>query len=203
MLAYSATDVFAFQGTRSSTQKSSGLAPVIETWPTLASDPISASISTTAHSKSTLEKAELDEMDNLNISSILVAADDQGHLYSFLDGIYSLGCLKLGLEYDFGDLLKHPSKPYFVGQPHFKRAANSQTQLNPIVTNMPLLATRKARDLAKLSSTARELSWYLLRVVTEMRDTWYGSESQSGARELGPKWVGALEAKQKEFATGE
>jgi hypothetical protein len=67
---------------------------------------------------------------------------------------------------------------------------------------MPLLSTRKARDFARLSSTARELVWYLIRIVKEMREAWYGSENQTGARELGPKWVRALEAKQKEFSAG-
>ena len=91
-------------------------------------------------------------------------------------------------------MVKHPSRPYFLGHAQ----ANEKTFLRPALIDIPLIAQRKSRDLAKLSSTARELVWYMLRVVKEMRNVWYGSESNTGARELGPKWILSLETKQKE-----
>jgi len=197
-----ATDVFAFQGSHNRTHRFSRLPDVIEKWPTLAANPIAASISTTAYSKSTLEKAELDAMDTLITRSILLAVDNQGDAFPFLDGIYPAGVISFNKEYDFSELKRHSTKHYFVGQPRFKYGSHVKTRLRPTTFSMPLLATRKARDLAKLSTTARELMWYLIRVVKEMRESWYGSESQTGAREFGPKWVRALEAKQREFSAG-
>ena len=35
-------------------------------------------------------------------------------------------------------------------------------------------------------------------VVKEMRHVWFGSDTHAGARELGPKWIRALETKQKD-----
>ncbi|KAJ3508934.1 hypothetical protein NLJ89_g5481 [Agrocybe chaxingu] len=66
------------------------------------------------------------------------------------------------------------------------------------MVNLPLLSHRAIRDFAKLSSTGRELTWYATCAVKEIRGVWYGDETNSGARELGPKWVRALEVKQRE-----
>lgn len=197
-----ATDVFAFQGSHNRTHRSSRLPDVIEKWPALAADPIAASISTTAYSKSTLEKAELDAMDTSRMRTVLLAVDNQGHAFPFLDGIYPAGVISFNRECDFVELKRHPSKHYFVGQPRFQCKSQKKTLLKPMTFSMPLLATRKARDLAKLSTTARELMWYLKRVVKELRESWYGTESQTGAREFGLKWIQALEAKQREFSAG-
>jgi anaphase-promoting complex subunit 4 len=149
-----------------------------------------------------LEKAELDAMDSLTLRTILLAVDNQGHIFPFLDGIYPLGILSVGRECGFLEFVKHPSKHTLMGQLQYGSGSNTSTYLKPTILTMPLLSTRRARDLAKLSSTARELVWYLIRVVKEMREAWFGSESQTGAREFGPKWVHALEAKQKEFSAG-
>jgi len=142
-------------------------------------------------------------MDNLTLQTILLAVDNQGRLFLFLDGIYPLGTVSIGKEFGFLEFVKHPCMHTFLGQLYSGSGSNINTQLKPTILTIPLLSTRKARDLAKLSSTARELVWYLIRVVKEMREAWYGSESQTGARELGPKWVRGLEAKQKEFSAGE
>jgi anaphase-promoting complex subunit 4 len=37
----------------------------------------------------------------------------------------------------------------------------------------------------------------MMRVVREMKGAWFGSDTATGARELGPRWVNALKAKQK------
>jgi len=140
-------------------------------------------------------------MDNFTTKTILLATDNHGHVFPFLDGLYPLGVISFGFEYLLG-LAKHQSKYIFTGQPNFKLGSVMQTWIKPTTFTLPLLATRKARDLAKLSSTTRELMWYLVRVVKEMKDSWCGSESQTGAREFGMKWIRALEEKQKEFCAG-
>ena len=141
-------------------------------------------------------------MDNLTLRSILLAADNKGHIFPFLDGIYPLGTISVGKECRFLEFVKHPFEHTFMGQLQYGSESRTRTELKPMILTMPLLSTRKARDLAKLSSTTRELVWYLIRVVKEMREAWYGSESQTGAREFGPRWIRGLEAKQKEFSTG-
>jgi len=95
-------------------------------------------------------------------------------------------------------MVKHPLRPMFVGQSSILRGNSFEICLTPMVIHMPLLTQRSARDLAALSSTARELIWYAIRVITEMQGIWNGSESNTGAREFGPKWIGLLETKQKE-----
>lgn len=63
--------------------------------------------------------------------------------------------------------------------------------------NLPLLQSRIVRDIARVTSSMRELMWYTMRVVKEMRAIWFGSDTNGGARELGPKWLRALETRQK------
>ena len=157
-------------------------------------DLVAASISVSSHAKPASEGASLDEIDSSNLNSILLVTDNLGHIFGYLDGTFPFGSISLKSHAGFKSMVKHPSRPYFLG--HVQ--ANGKTFLAPTSIDIPLLAQRKSRDLAKLSSTARELTWYMLRVVKEMRSIWYGSESNTGARELGPKWVLALETKQKE-----
>lgn len=94
--------------------------------------------------------------------------------------------------------MKDPMQPIFVGQPCIKHESITRVSMNHMLVEYPLLAHRKSRDLAKLSTAARELTWYAIRVVNEMREVWYGSDGNTGARELGPKWISMLEAKQRE-----
>lgn len=70
--------------------------------------------------------------------------------------------------------------------------------MNQMVVDFPLLSKREARDFAKLGTAGRALAHYSMRVVKEMREVWLGSDSNTGAREFGPKWVRTLEVKQKD-----
>lgn len=161
---------------------------------------MAASISISSHTKPTSEG--IDEVDNSNLNSILLVTDNLGHIFGYLDGTFPFGFVSLELHAGFKSMVKHPSRPYFLG--HIQANDKSRTFLRPALVDIPLLAQRKSRELAKLSSTARELVWYMMRVVKEMRSIWYGSESNTGARELGPKWVLSLETKQKEqFGRGQ
>lgn len=133
-----------------------------------------------------------------NINSILAIADDLGYIHCFLDGTYPLGAISLSSETSTPSLFKHPKHPTLFAHPQQSIDNTVTTELLPTKIEIPLLRTRKPRDLAKLSSTTRELVWYTTRVVREMRAVWFGSETASGARELGPKWIRALETKQKD-----
>jgi anaphase-promoting complex subunit 4 len=134
-----------------------------------------------------------------NIDTFLVASVDQGHLYYFLDGSYPLGAVSLRSESDLSlSLPPNPSQPMFLAHLRVRTDTGILTDLLPTAIELPLLAKRHVRDMARLSSTARELVWYIMRVVKEMRVTWFGSETVGGARELGPKWVRLLETRQKE-----
>lgn len=132
------------------------------------------------------------------MNSFLVVADDLSHLHWFLDGSYPLGAVQLSPGTSTASLFKDPKQPIFLTHPQKSNDKAVFTELWPISVELPLLRTRKPRDLAKLSSTTRELVWYVTRVVKEMRAVWFGSDTFSGARELGPKWIRALESKQKD-----
>ncbi|KAF8078603.1 anaphase-promoting complex, cyclosome, subunit 4-domain-containing protein [Lyophyllum atratum] len=195
-----ATDLFAFQGSQTKPTSKQPFPKVIEEWPTLSPDPLGASISAPPLGKSVDSSGGLrDEVEENNVNSVLAVTDDQGYLHCFLDGSFPLGKISIGSNLSVQSLSKDPKLPIFfahISTVHDPRTA--ATSLEPAIINVPLLGKRHPRDLAKLASTARELMWYTMRVVKEMQATWFGSEAFSGARDLGPMWVQALEAKQKE-----
>jgi anaphase-promoting complex subunit 4 len=140
----------------------------------------------------------LDVADDANLDSILVLTDDAGHIHCLLDGSYHLGPISLGPNMLIPSLFKYPKRPFFIVHPQeIVHGANS-TDLPPVYVRLPMLEDRQIRDMARVSSSSRELVWYCIRVVKEMRAVWFGSESLSGARELGPKWIRALEKRQRE-----
>lgn len=193
-----ATDLFAFQGSYIRSSHKTQLPPVIDSWPSLSTDLAAASISSSSHNKPSLESANMDEMDSSNVNSLLMINDDHGRLFCHLDGTFSLGFVPIGTDVILKSMVKHPLQPIFVGQPSIVRGNSSEICLTPTVIHMPLLTQRNARDLAALTSTARELMWYAIRVITEMQGIWNGTESNTGARDFGPKWISLLETKQKE-----
>lgn len=145
----------------------------------------------------TVENGIVDEVDDANLDSILAVADRAGHLSCFLDGTYPIGTIQLGSSKDttVASLFKHPERPVLLAHPVNNGLS---TALLPTHISLSLLEERKVRDLARLSTTARELCWYILRVVEEMRAAWFGSDTTTGARELGPKWIKLYETKQQE-----
>jgi anaphase-promoting complex subunit 4 len=171
---------------------------MIHSWPTLISDPLAASMSSSLQglTQSTTSQEAIAMETSADVQSILVVADDLGHIHCFIDGSYPLGAISLGSELTTQSLFKHPNHPMFFSHPSVD--SSTLTDLYPSTIKLPLLEKRSLRDLAKLSSTARSLVWYTIRVVKDMRAVWFGSDTFSGARELGPKWTRALEAKEKE-----
>lgn len=172
--------------------------PVISSWPALPSDSLAASIQPQKLSGNQLRPGEeLDEADDANVDSILMVSDDTGHLHCFLDGSYPLGSAFTGIEALTVSIYKE--KDCFFAHPQFIRVGKpSFTSLRPWVIRLPEIQRRTMRDVARVSSSTRELNWYAMRVVKDMRNAWFGSETQNGARELGPKWVRALEDRQRD-----
>ena len=130
--------------------------------------------------------------------SLLTLVDERGVLHCFLDGSYFLGSVALPEGSPFATLFKHPRKPLIFLHPRSLNSDLLLTGMQPLVVDIPLLATPRVRDFARLSSAARELTWYIMRVVNEVRESWFGSESFTGAREIGIKWVQALERRLRE-----
>jgi anaphase-promoting complex subunit 4 len=161
---------------------------------------LSASLSPPSQDRSRSNHSDpaTDDTDDANLNSILAVSDDLGYIYFFLDGSYSLGAFLIGPKVSTSTLFKMPAHSTFYVHPQVAADDETATDLQPTTISLPLLNKRDVRDLARLSSSARELLWYTTRVVKEIRNAWFGCETHSGARELGPKWVRALETRQKE-----
>ncbi|KIK71029.1 hypothetical protein GYMLUDRAFT_150173 [Collybiopsis luxurians FD-317 M1] len=190
-----ATDLFAFQGSQTSARRAAAVPEVIKGWPALQPDPLSASVNVPNPSRK-MQSGVIDEVDDTNLDSILCVADRSGQIACFLDGTYPLGSFSLSKSKStVASLFKHPKCPILLVHPTY---GESSTDLLPTHVSLSLLEERKVRDFARLSTSARELCWYVLRVIEEMRAAWLGSETATGARELGPKWIKAYEAKQRD-----
>lgn len=179
---------------------------VIERWPSLSADPLSASINPPSHNTSPDKSREtMHEAEDSNENSLLVVTNDLGHMNCFLDGSFPLGSISLGADPAVLSLTKGPTHPVLLAHLHKSTANNTNADiiLPPVVVGIPLFERQQLRELAKLSSTARELVWYTMNVVHEMHNIWSGSEASSGAQGLGARFIQALESKQKEqFAQG-
>jgi anaphase-promoting complex subunit 4 len=194
----SATDLFTFEGPKKRPESVDAKFPeVIGKWPTLPPDPLSASLKPVDAARYRREGEEgLDEVDDRNTNSILCAGDDMGNIHCFLDGSFPLGTFLFNTNFPIASLYKKPDDPTFSIN---IRTAETGTCLAPTIVDMTLLKRRSVRDVARTSSTARELTWYIMRSVKEMQKFWYGQDLQGGARTMGPKWVEALEKKQTQF----
>lgn len=170
---------------------------IITSWPTLPADAAAAGFDTKNDGQARRPGEELDEVDDSNVNSILMAADDAGNVYAFLDGSYPLGTIGvLAAENGVSSIYKSSNTRYLF-HPRFTTNDVQQTLLKPMSLDIPFLDGRIQRDIARVSTSARELAWYAMRVAKEMRGTWFGSDTQSGAREAGPKWLRALQMRQK------
>ncbi|TFK57285.1 hypothetical protein OE88DRAFT_1744863 [Heliocybe sulcata] len=194
-----ASDLFVFQGNESRSEAQTKLPATIASWPILPSSLLLASIQSSSKHETSRPGQELDEVDNSNTDSIVVVAADTGHLHLFLEGWYPLGSSLVSPDLCTTALhWDRNTATYFTHGQATLGDAGSITQLRPAVVQLPLLKTRYPRDVASASSAARELVWYAMCVVKEMRESWFGSDANVGARELGPKWIRSLETRQKE-----
>ena len=172
--------------------KQSDLPETIAAWPTLPSDLLSASIQPTevAGEQDSSRFEDSNKSDDSTMNSILVVSDDTGRIHCFLDGSYPLGAIPIREGSTTSSLRSDPQNPAFFAHQHTQVCG---TTLIPTRVELPLLSTRIPRDLAKTSTTARELLWYAMRVLNEMHDVWFGSGAQIGAREPGIRWLKSLD----------
>ncbi|KIJ21731.1 hypothetical protein PAXINDRAFT_165137 [Paxillus involutus ATCC 200175] len=196
-----ATDLFAFQGTQTRIVPQQLTPKIINQWPSLVPSLEDASIGTfspidSAHSK--LEETRASTRAYEDEDSLLVLIDERSVLHCFLDGSYFIGSVTLTDGLPSATLFKHATEPLLFLHPQNPDCGPLSTGMQPLSVDIPLLATTKVRDFARLSSAARELTWYLMRVLNEVRESWFGSESITGARDIGIKWVQALEKRLRE-----
>ncbi|KAH7911187.1 anaphase-promoting complex, cyclosome, subunit 4-domain-containing protein [Hygrophoropsis aurantiaca] len=194
-----ATDLFAFQGTQVKHISQPSTPTVISEWPSLILEPSLASITSSHQAEDNFGNSPKEHSDETrfseDVNSVLVAIDDLGNAHCFLDGSYHLGYFESAPAFPTTALYKDPKLPIFFMHPQESLYDAMGAGIKPVSVELPLLATPKVRNLAKLSSTARELVGYTLRVIKDMRDTWFGSDTVTGAREVGPKWANSLETK--------
>ncbi|KAF7320323.1 DEAD-domain-containing protein [Mycena kentingensis (nom. inval.)] len=191
-----ATDLFAFQGSQTRSTPKVSLPESIQNWPTLHSDPIVASMSPSVK-PADLSNGHLDVPDEANIDSIMVVADDTGCIHFYLDGSYNLGPVNLGHNLTVPSVSKVPLSPTFITHAQEASQNAESTDLFPLYVQLPLLDQRDARDMARISTTCRELTWYCIRLLKEMHLVWFGPDNADGARALGTSWIRNLELKQR------
>lgn len=136
------------------------------------------------------EFAQQDGQDDesLDKDSIVVAADSAGMLHCFFDGVYPLGAVALGAPCTVTSL--HgvaPTPAHFLV--HATRGDGTNARPLPVRLAQP------RRDVAQASSVARDLAWYALRVLREMRETWTGGGNAEGVAGLGKRWMEGLEGR--------
>jgi anaphase-promoting complex subunit 4 len=172
--------------------KTSDLPEAIAAWPALPPDLLSASIqpADTAGEQDASAPENLHKSDDPKVNSILVVADNAGRIHCFLDGSYPLGAISVGASSTTASLQKDPLNPVLFAH---QCSQISGTTLLPTRVELPLLGTRLPRDLARISTTSRELLWYAMRVLDEMHAAWLGSGTQIGAREPGIRWLKSLD----------
>ena len=133
------------------------------------------------------------------MDSLLAAIDSAGQIHCFLDGSYPLGTVTLDPTCEAISLMKRNDEKALLVQAEFKPSrvpGNAFHNLNPLSIKLPLLDTKATRHVAESCSAARELMWYTMRVVREMRKSWIGGERQEGAREMNQNYVRGLEERQ-------
>ena len=194
---YRSSELFAFKGVRSKAAQTTNVTPgSIDTWPRLPADLAAASIAVNRpDAEQTFPEAE-NEADDTNVNSILAVADNLGYIHLFLEGSYPLGAVYFRSKL-FPRSLYKLRDHFFAHIGPSAPAADPAVTLFPSVVQLPYLTGRHMRDVARVSSSARELLSYAMRVVKDMRVAWWGQEGSPGARTLGPKWLQSLEDRQK------
>ena len=195
---YSTSDLFSFQSTNPRNPPRYLSPQVVANWPSLPPDLPAATLRSKKVAKQKQRPGEeLDEPDNANQNSILVVTDQSGNMWTYLDGSFPLGFVYLGFTCSVATLDTDFDATFFV-RPEMLVAGKSCVGLSPISVQLPLLKERLPRDLAKLSTAVKDLTWFALCVIKEMKAAWFGSEAHSGAREWGAKWIGQLETRQRD-----
>jgi anaphase-promoting complex subunit 4 len=190
-----AAELFAFQHNRVTDQTKPTVPEVILTWPSLPSDPLFASIQPSARegTQDARPGEELDIADATNLDSLLIVCDASGSIHAFLDGSYSLGAVTLSGQ--VASSLYKPAGSHQLFVNTVETGINKSAIIHPMFLHYPELERPVARQLAQLSSSARELVWYMKQLLRDLRSIWFGRDNKPGARDMGPKWLMALDDK--------
>ena len=79
-------------------------------------------------------------------------------------------------------------------------SANARGTLQSDGVTVAPEATFDTRHVAEACTSARELTWYVLRLVQQLRRAWFGEEGSEGIRETNAHWLRGLEERQGSFA---
>ncbi len=147
--------------------------------------------------------------------SLLIVGDSSGSLHFFLDGFYALGRLHLGVDCLPISIQVSPLPPFnVVTDPvpdarifiFATRLASNRfgtlTNARAASLRFPLLYQQITREMARTSTTIKELLVFSTSVTREMQEAWMGTESREGARKLGSKWLTYLENVQAAHGDG-
>ncbi|RDX55874.1 hypothetical protein OH76DRAFT_1396221 [Lentinus brumalis] len=190
------SELFAFQGARNRPVQKAPLPHCVYDWPTLPYDHTAASIAVNKPSADTSFPEAEDEQDDTNTNSILAVADTLGFVHMYLEGTYRMGPVYIPRGKHFPRSFYKHREYFFSHIGPITPNSDGAVGLFPHIIKLPYLPGRHLRDVARASTAALDLLSYALRVVKDMRAVWFGSETQVGARELGPKWVQALNSRQ-------
>ncbi|KAH8102650.1 anaphase-promoting complex, cyclosome, subunit 4-domain-containing protein [Cristinia sonorae] len=198
MHAMSTTELFSFQSTAPRNPPRYLTPQVIANWPSLPSDLAAATLRSKKVAKQKQRPGEeLDEPDYANVNSLLVVADQSGNVWTYMDGSYPLGFVSYGLPCSAASFDTTYGSSLFI-YPQMSAADVPHTSLTPFTIHYPLLDKRYPRDVARVSTAVKDLTYFAICVVKEMRTAWFGSDTHSGARSWGSKWIKDLEARQKD-----
>lgn len=175
---------------------------MISSWPTLPTDPLAAGICVSPRETHIGPGDELDEKDVTNVDSLLVAADNAGQIYCFLDGSYPLGAVSLGSGCEAKTIMKNNEANTLLVHAEFRPQDTRTPVLNnvfPLEIEVPLLNAKSARLVAENCSAARDLAWYTIRVLREMKRIWFGGDGHAGARDFNANYIRGLQERQARF----
>ena len=135
------------------------------------------------------------------VNSLIIVSTNVGWLLPYLDG---------AVRFPLGYIHGVPAKSHILevsaapGSDHGTISslnvhafhASVGTNAVPQRLDMSLLPTKTLREVARVSSAARDLLWYAIRVTHSMREGWVGSGaegSEEGAHILGRKFLKNVE----------
>lgn len=180
----------------------------IDDWPSLPSNPLAASISTTI-SQSTDQPFVNDPNERWNViqsNTCLFAGDNHGALYPFIHGTYRTGAIETKFSH-LMSIVTGTSSFYFsrlsvqpigsslsVSGPSLSVLALTGRIFTPQSDQKSLSSSNyKIRDILRISTAAKDLAMYAWRNCDEARLGWMGGPGREGAKEWNAKWIKVLQ----------
>lgn len=158
-----------------------------------------ASIKPSPHAGDNRPGEELDEKDLTNVDSLLAVADTTGRAVFLFEGSYNIGEVQLGPRCEVQSMMKRNERSTLYLHTKFKPSDGTSPNVHnliPRTLHLPLLHTKATRQVAQTSSAVKQLVWYAMRVIREMRKAWFGGDGHDGAREMNTNYVRGLQETQ-------